>query len=499
MKNGTADIDRKLATAVVLLAAMAAWPPLADAGDKATMPGPTAFQANGKTISVYTTADGTNQRLSLTGSLGFSPGKQPGETEISIFVAPDHRFQTFLGIGGAITDASAEVFAKLPAPKQQEFLDAYYDPDKGIGYTWARTTIHSSDFSSGSYTYIAEGDKALSTFSIDHDRQFRIPLIKRAMAATGGKLTLFASPWSPPAFMKDSNSMLQGGSLLPEYFEAWATYYTKFIKAYEKAGIPIWGISVQNEPMARQRWESVIYSAEEERDFLKNHLGPVMQEQGLGDKKIIVWDHNRDLITHRAKTILDDPEAAKYAWGIGFHWYETWAGGDPMYSNVAEVARLYPSKPVLLTEAAIEKFTPERYQYWPNGERYGKSMINDFNSGAVAWVDWNILLDEHGGPNHVSNFCFSPIHADTTTGELIYTPPYYYIGHFSKFIRPDAQRVSSTSSRSSLLTTSFLNTDNTMATVVMNPGAKEITYNLFVGTDKTSVTIPAHAIQTLVY
>jgi glucosylceramidase len=448
---------------------------------------------------VYTTADGTSQRLSLTGTLGFSAGRQPGETEFSIFVDPDHRFQKFLGVGGAITDASAEVFAKLPASKQQEFLDAYYDPGKGIGYTWARTTIHSSDFSSSSYTYIAEGDKSLATFNIDHDRQFRIPLIKRAMAATGGTLKLFASPWSPPAFMKDNKDMLHGGSLLPEYYQAWATYFTKFVKAYEAAGVPIWGISVQNEPMARQTWESVIYSAEQERDFLKNFLGPTMEKQGLADKKIIIWDHNRDLITHRARTILDDPEAAKYAWGIGFHWYETWTGGDPMYANVAEVARMYPSKPVLLTEAAIEKFTPERYQYWPNGEKYGRSMINDFNSGAVAWTDWNILLDEHGGPNHVGNFCFAPVHADTTTGELIFTPSYYYIGHFSKFIRPDAQRVSSTSSRSVLLTTSFLNADNKMATVVMNQGDKEITYNLFVGSDESSVTIPAHAIQTLIY
>ena len=489
---------KPLATAAIL-AALAIGAASAGAGENTLAPEPVPFATSGKAISVYTTAEGSKQRLGLTGTLAFSPGKQPGETEISIFVDPAHRFQRLLGIGGAITDSSAEVFAKLPAPRQQEFLDAYFDPDKGIGYTWARTTIHSSDFSSSSYTYVAEGDKALATFNIDHDREFRIPLIKRAMAATGGKLLLFASPWSPPAFMKDSNNMLQGGSLLPEYYAAWATYFTKFIKAYEKAGVPIWGISVQNEPMAKQRWESVIYSAEEERDFLKNHLGPVMQQQGLGDKKIIVWDHNRDLITHRARTILDDPEAAKYAWGIGFHWYETWTGGDPMYGNVAEVSRLYPSKPVLLTEAAIEKFTQERYQYWPNGERYGKSMINDFNSGAVAWTDWNILLDEHGGPNHVGNFCFSPIHADTTTGELIYTPPYFYIGHFAKFIRPDAQRVSSTSSRSVLLTTSFLNSDNTMATVVMNQGDKEVTYNLFVGTSKSSVTIPAHAIQTLVY
>ncbi len=458
-----------------------------------------AYSTEGKTVSIYTTAKDTDKRLTLTGTTNFKPGKQPLETEISIFVNPNTRYQSLFGIGGAITDASAETFAKLPKAKQEEFLKAYYDKDKGIGYSLARTTIHSSDFSSGSYTYIKEGDKSLKSFNIKHDRKYRIPLIKKAIETAGGSLTLYASPWSPPAFMKDTKNMLQGGKLLPEYNEAWATYYTKFVKAYEKEGLPIWGITVQNEPMAKQTWESSIYTAEEERDFLKNYLGPIMAKEGLGDKKIVVWDHNRDLMTYRANTIFSDPEASKYAWGIGFHWYETWTGGEPMHDNVREVHEAYPNKNILLTEAAIEKFTQERYQYWPNGEKYGKSIINDFNGGAVGWTDWNILLDEHGGPNHVGNFCFAAIHADTPSGSLIYTPTYYYIGHFSKFIRPDAQRISSTSSRSPLLTTSFINTDNKIATVVMNQGDKEINYNFYVGLDQTTVTIPAHGIQTLVY
>jgi len=490
-------MKKNIFTTVTLLAGVMACVNLANADDNKGNNAP--FTTSGKKISVYTTAKDTDKRLALTETLSFSPATQPGETEISVFVNPTHRYQKLLGIGGAITDSSAEVFAKLPAAKQQEFLNAYYDQTKGIGYTWGRTTIHSSDFSSGSYTYIKEGDKSLKSFSVKHDEKYRIPLIKKAIATAGGKLNIFASPWSPPAFMKNTNNMLQGGSLLPEYADSWANYYTKFIKAYEKEGIPIWGISVQNEPMAKQTWESVIYSAEEERDFLKNHLGPTMKKEGLGDKPILIWDHNRDLITYRVNTILNDPEAAKYVWGVGYHWYETWTGGDPMYKNVADVHEAYPEKPLLLTEAAIEKFSQERYQYWPNGERYGSSMINDFNAGTIAWTDWNILLDEHGGPNHVGNFCFSPIHADLKKGELIYTPPYYYIGHFAKFIRPDAQRVSATASRSVLLTTSFLNADGKMATVVMNQGDADINYNFIVGTEKSIVKIPAHAIQTLVY
>ena len=449
-------------------------------------------------VTIYTTAQGSAQRLSQAGTVTLNTGHKLTEVENSVFVDPAKRFQPLLGIGGAITDSTAEVYATLSPAKQAEFMRAYYDGKDGIGYSLARTTIHSSDFSSASYTYIDEGDKALATFSIDHDRKARLPMIKQAIAAAGGALPLYASPWSAPAFMKTNKHMLRGGVLLPEYRDAWANYYVKFIQAYEKEGVPIWGITVQNEPMATQTWESMLYTAEEERDFLKLHLGPTMHAAGYADKKIIVWDHNRDMMLYRAQVILGDPEAAKYAWGLGFHWYETWAGFDPMFRNVAAVTEAFPDKPVLLTEAAVEKFDPARYQHWPNAERYGTSMINDFNNGAVGWTDWNMLLDEKGGPNHVGNYCFAPLHADTRTGELIYTPSYYYIGHFSKFIRPEARRVSTATSRSTLLATAFVNPDGRLATVVMNPTDKEITYNFYVGQASGVVTIPARAIQTLV-
>lgn len=457
------------------------------------------FSTEGRKVLVYTTASDTELRMALTDKKSFEPAEQPLESEVSVFVNPNKTFQTFWGIGAAITDASAEVFAKLPESEQEEFLKAYYDKDQGIGYTLARTPIHSCDFSSGSFTYVSDEDKELKTFNIDHDKQYRIPLIKKAIQAAGGKLPLYASPWSPPAFMKDNKNMLQGGKLLPEYYESWALYYTKFIEAYEDEGIPIWGITLQNEPMATQRWESCIYTAVEERDFLKNHLGPTMEREGLGDKKIVVWDHNRDLITNRANTIFDDPEASKYAWGIGFHWYEVWAGGEYMYENLARIKESYPDKKLLFTEGCVEGFDAAKYHHWPNAERYGQSMINDFNKGTVGWTDWNILLDETGGPNHVGNLCFAPVHADTQKGELIYTPSYFYIGHFSKFIRPNAKRVSTVSSRSHLLSTSFINEDGKIATVVMNQSDQEITYKLYIGLQAVEETILPHSIQTLIY
>ena len=465
----------------------------APAAPKKTLP------AAGSEVFVYTTAEQTGHRLSPTDTLTFKPMGQPLETQTCVFVDPTRTYQTMLGIGGALTDASAETFAKVPDDKQREILDAYFDPQKGIGYTLARTNIHSCDFSSGSYTYVAEGDKDLKTFSVEHDRRFRIPFIKRAMETAGGRLTLFASPWSPPAFMKDNNNMLRGGKLKPEFYQSWANYYAKFIKAYQAEGIPIWGISIQNEPMATQTWESCIYSAEEERDFLKNHLGPTLKREGLGDKKIIAWDHNRDLIYQRVSTLLADPQAAKFVWGIGYHWYEPWSGGEMMFDNVRLVNEIFPEKPLIFTEGCLSPFDAQKLTEWKFGEQYGRSMIHDFNNNTVGWTDWNVLLDEQGGPNHVANYCFAPVHADTKTGDLTYLSSYYYIGHFSKFIKPGAKRIASSPSRSQLLSTAFLNPDGKAAVIDMNPTDKEASYWLWMNGNAAEVNSRPHSIQTLVF
>jgi glucosylceramidase len=451
-----------------------------------------------KTLQVYTTARDTKLRLTKTDEKTFKSKVQTLETEVVVVVNTAKTFQEYLGIGGAITDASSEVFSTLNDTQQNTLLQSLYGKE-GIGYNIIRTSIHSSDFGLGSHTYIEEGDAALETFSIEKDKEKRLPFIKRDVDLIGDDLVFYASPWSPPAFMKSNNNMLQGGKLLPEFRQAWANYYVKFIKAYEEEGIPVWGLTIQNEPMAVQRWESCIYTAEEERDFLKNYLGPTLEKEGLGDKNIVVWDHNRDLITDRANTIFEDPEASKYAWGIGFHWYETWTGGLPKYDNLKNINESFPSKNMLFTEGCQEGFETGKLQFWPNAERYGNSMINDFNSGVVGWTDWNILLDERGGPNHVKNFCFAPIHANTNTGELFYTPTYYYIGHFSKFIKPGALRVSTSTSRSTIESTSFKNRDGKIVTVVMNPLDTKIAYKLIVGNSETQLEIEPRAIQSLIY
>lgn len=451
-----------------------------------------------KIAKQYTTSETGNLRLSYVGELQFKNHKQPAEAETSIFINQDKKFQTVLGIGGALTDASAETFAKMPVDKQKAFLKSYYNPVDGIGYSLARTSINSCDFSSDSYTYVADKDIALKTFNISHDLKYRIPFIKQAINEAGGELTLYVSPWSPPAWMKDNNNMLQGGKLLPEYNQAWANYFVKFIREYEKNGIPVWGLSVQNEPMAKQTWESCIFTSTEEKDFVKNFLGPTLHKSGMKNKKIIVWDHNRDMMVQRVNDIYSDKDAAKYIWGTGFHWYEDWSGGREQFENVQRVNESFPDKKLMFTEGCIGNFDLNKIYNWSMGEHYGESMINDFNNGAVGWTDWNILLDEQGGPNHVKNFCFAPVHYNTKTDELIYNNEFYYIGHFSKFVKPGARRISAASSKSFLLTTAFLNADGKIATIVMNQGEKDVTFYIWIDGKSIKSTIPRKSISTFV-
>ncbi|MCC3156693.1 hypothetical protein LJ737_05550 [Hymenobacter sp. 15J16-1T3B] len=480
-----------------LLAALSAGP-LPAQRPAAAPPTPKQYSAAGRTTQVYVTAAGTTQRLAPGPVLTFQPTPQPLETQVCVFLDPTRTFQTLLGIGGALTDASAETYAKLPPAQQQEFMRAYYSPTQGIGYSLARTNIASCDFSSAPYSYVQDGDKHLKSFSVKHDEQYRIPMLKQAVAAAGGKLPLFVSPWSPPAWMKDNQSLLKGGKLLPEYRQAWADHYVKFIREYERQGLPIWGLSVQNEPMAKQRWESCIFTAEEERDFIRDYLGPTLKKSGLATRKLIAWDHNRDQVFQRASTILNDPQTAQYVWGIGYHWYETWTGSGMLFDNLRRVHEAYPATNLIFTEGCIEKFDLSKVSDWQLGEKYGYSMINDFNAGTVGWTDWNVLLDEKGGPNHVGNFCFAPVIADTRSGQLIYTNIYYYIGHFSKFIRPGAKRISSSSNRDFLSTTAFLNPDGKVAVVVMNNSDKAQDFQLWMQGQAVPVASQAHSIMTFV-
>ncbi|WLT32365.1 glycoside hydrolase family 30 protein [Geothrix sp. PMB-07] len=446
-------------------------------------------------VAVYRTAKGSPDRLARKADLAFTRLDQPNDEALAtVVVDPAKRFQTVVGFGGALTDAAAETWAKLPAARQAELIKAYFDPQEGLGYSLGRLSIHSCDFSSGSFTYDAgPSDPGLQRFSIEHDRRFRLPFVKAALKASGG-MRLFASPWSPPAWMKTNGNMLRGGKLKPEAAATWALYYARFIQAYAKEGLPIWGLTVQNEPMATQSWESCVYTAEEERDFVKQHLGPTLAQEGLGAVKLMVWDHNRGLLYQRAQAVYDDPEASKFVWGAAFHWYV----GDH-FEAVRQVKEAWPDKQLLFSEGCAEAFDAARLEDWNWGEKYGRSLVADLANGAAGWVDWNVLLDERGGPNHVGNFCYAPVHADTATGTLRYMNSFYYLGHVSKFVRPGAVRVAASSTHDSLQTVAFRNPDGRLAVIVLNLTDQPLPFQLWMAGRAAKGDSPAHSIQTLVF
>jgi len=496
---------RSAARLALCLAALALPAPFAAHGQakpapvKAKAPAAVADAAGGYPLpalaqaTVYTTARDTDDRMRAGETLPLEDFPQPEESAAFIMVDPTRRFQTILGFGGGFTDSAAETFAKLPAAKKAELMTAYFSPTKGLGYTLGRTSINSCDFSSDTYSYDdVAGDTALAHFSIAHDLKYRVPFIKAALAAAGGHLTLFASPWSPPAWMKTNNDMAHGGKLRTQDRQAWADYYVRFVRAYQKQGVPIWGLTVQNEPMSTQSWESCLYTGKDEHDFVKDFLGPTLRRQGLSDLKLMVWDHNRGIMYQRAQAVYGDPAAAQYVWGTAFHWY----AGDH-FDGPQAVHEAFPQKSLLFTEGS-ENFTTDPAARWAGGERYGQNVLLDLSHWAVGWSDWNLLLDEQGGPNHVGNFCSASVMADTATGALHYLPSYYYLGHFAKFIRPGARRIASTSTDDTLLSAAFVNPDDTVAVVVLNLTDESRYYRVWVAGKVVGESSPAHSIETVV-
>jgi glucosylceramidase len=427
------------------------------------------------------------ERLADVGSLVMAD--KPAPDRAGVFVDLSHSFQTFEGFGGAFTEAAAITFAGLAAEQQEEVLASYFDSDRGHGYRFCRTHINSCDFSVGEYAYAEPGDLALERFSIEHDRHLLIPLIKAADRVADGELRLLATPWSPPGWMKTNGQMRGGGKLLPDLRGTWANYYCRYIREYEKEGIEIWGVSVQNEPEAVQSWESCTFTAEEERDFVRDHLGPTLAAEGLADVAIVIWDHNRDRIVERASVVLGDPEAARYVWGTGFHWYT----GDK-FANVALVHDAFPDKKLLLTEACQEHGT--HHGSWSLAERYACSIVNDLNHWAVGWIDWNLMLDETGGPNHAGNYCSAPILADRQLGTLHFESSYAAIGHFARYIRPGARRVLCSSTVDELEVTAF-EQNGEVALVALNRSPTAIAFDLRVGENVVTLDSPEHSISTL--
>tara|TARA_B100001123_G_C15299292_1_gene1020435 strand:+ start:817 stop:2178 length:1362 start_codon:yes stop_codon:yes gene_type:complete len=440
-------------------------------------------------ISVYITAKNSGHKVT---QINLSHLLCRNNTNIpTIKLNKSETRQEILGFGGAFTEAAASVYHKLDNEKKEEIIQAYFGK-QGNEYSMARTHINSCDFSLGNYSYCeTPGDTELNDFSISRDKEMLIPFVQDALEHAKTPINILASPWSPPAWMKTNGQMNNGGKLKDEYRKAWAKYYCKYIIAYEKEGIPIWGISVQNEPAATQTWDSCIYTATEERDFVRDYLGPALGNSNFLNKKLIIWDHNRDIMVERAQTILNDPEAAKYVWGTGFHWYD----GDH-FDAVQQLHDEFPNKQLIFTEGCQEN--GPHIGSWELGERYATSIINDLNRWAVAWIDWNLILDERGGPNHVGNYCSAPIIVDTHSQEILYQSSYYYLGHFSKFIKRGDKIIGSECKTDDLLTLAAIKTSGMVTTVIMNKKNVSAEFKYQNGDTIIPLSIPKRCIITVV-
>jgi len=448
-----------------------------------------------------------------------SSNKKPEFPIISI--DPEKKYQKIIGFGGAFTEASAHVLQKLSPQKREEVLRAYFSQD-GAAYSLTRTHMGSCDFSLSSYAYADKsGGKELANFSIKEDMDDLVPLIKDAMQVNGANFKIVSSAWTAPPWMKDNQDWF-GGSLLPEYYDTWALYYCKYIQEYKKIGIPIWAITTLNEPLGNgAQWESMIFTPQQMAKFVKQNLGPKFNKKNI-DSKILIYDQNRDHLEDWANTILGDSATAKYVWGIAVHWYSSTVDWYPKVLN--SVHKNFPDKHLMHTEGCIDaevpvwqddkwywsrKATDWGYNWAPEDEkhlhpkyvpvyRYARDIIGGLNCWLTGWIDWNIVLNSQGGPNHAENWCIAPIIAKPEKNEVYYTPLYYIMAHFSKYIRPGAFRIGVETDIEDLMITACLNPDQSIVVEVLNQNSESKDFCLELGNKKVEIKIPESALQTIV-
>ena len=465
-------------------------------------------------VQVFETSESGNQ-LSLRTTF------EALTEESTIALNPAKEFQTITGFGGAFTESSAYLLNQMSEEKRNEILAAYFAKD-GARYSLTRTHMNSCDFSLNNYSYTpVAGDKNLTHFSIDADKDDIIPMIQDAMAISEDGFKLFSSPWTAAPWMKDNNKWV-GGKLLPEYYDTWALFFSKYVDAYKAEGIDIWGFTVENEPHGNgENWESMHYSPEKMTHFVQHFLGPKLEADGKGHLKILGYDQNREGIREWVDVMYKDEASSKYYDGTAIHWYESTYDYFPAELQYAH--QKAPDKFLIQTEACVDAEVPvwkDDKWYWKKeatdwgydwreaekkylhpkyapANRYARDIIGCLNNWVDGWVDWNMVLDTKGGPNWANNWCIAPVIVDPEKDEVYYTPLYYIMAHFSKFIRPDAVVIDAQNSDKELMVSAAKNPDGSIAVVVFNEGITPKNFELQLHDFAKNISISPQAIQTI--
>ncbi|WP_035655458.1 glycoside hydrolase family 30 protein [Flavobacterium filum] len=466
-------------------------------------------------IEVYETSAAGNK---LTRLESF----EKAENTIQISINPEEKFQTITGFGGSFTEASAYLLNRLSKENRKKVLEAYFG-EEGANYSLTRTHIASCDFSLSNYTYAkVENDLLMEHFTIDDDKDDLIPMILEAKAISKDGFKIISSPWSCPPWMKD-NKHYVGGKLLPEFNDAFALYFSKYLEAYKKEGIDIWGVTVINEPHGNgNNWESTHFSPEEMTLFVQNHLGPKLEKDGWGEVKIFGYDQNRAGLPEWVDAMYKNEATSKYFDGTAIHWYESTYDFFPDALQYAH--QKAPNKYLIETEGCIDAEVPHWQDdawYWKKEatdwgwdwasekdkhlhpkyapvNRYATDMIGCLNNWVDGWIDWNMVLDRQGGPNWFKNWCTAPVIVDPEKDEVYFTPLYYVMAHFSKFMRPGAVKIGCEINNKEVMTTAVKNPDGTIAVAIFNPSDKKYAVEIKLNEKLTTITIPAKALQTVV-
>ncbi|MBK8566871.1 MAG: glycoside hydrolase family 30 protein [Saprospiraceae bacterium] len=467
-------------------------------------------------VEVFETSSSGNKLQLLT---AFTAGEEA--VAVAIKLLPDEKFQTITGFGGSFTESSASLLNRLGKENRNKVLEAYFG-ENGARYSLTRTHINSCDFSLSQYSYApVEGDTELKNFSIEEDRDDIIPMIKDAMAISKDGFKIISSPWTAPPWMKDNKKWV-GGKLLPEYYDTWALFFSKYMDAYKAEGIDIWGITVENEPLGNgNNWESMHYTPEEMTVFVQNHLGPKLEADSKGQVKILGYDQNREHLKEWVDVMYRDEASSKYYAGTAIHWY---ASTFDVFPDALQYAHSKaPGKHLIQSEACVDAEVPKWQDddwYWrkeatdwgwdwaPEKDkplhpkyapvnRYAGDIIGCLNNWVDGWVDWNMVLDRQGGPNWFKNWCTAPVIVDPEKDEVYFTPLYYTLSHFSKYIRPGAERIGFENPDKDLMVTAAQNPDGSIAVVLFNPTEKEKQVMISLGEKSSTLKISNKAIQTI--